>query len=161
MKLLTEVLQMAKEGKLINSSHVGKTLNALSNPVGLKLFILVATASLAGASRTVTSEFLQSQIRTTRKQFYSNMSRLVNDAGLVSRKRGRYVLSNYGKVVFHSLNLISRAAKCFWKLEALDKDELSSSGIPPEQIMELGARLIDDKDIFGIIFESDNEKGKA
>jgi hypothetical protein len=152
---------MVKEGKLISSSHVEKTLNALANPVGLKLFILVATASLAGTSRIVTSEFLHSQIRTTRKQFYSNMSRLVNDAGLVSRKRGHYVLSNYGKVVFHSLNLTSRAAECFWALKALDKDELSSSGIPLEQIMEIGASLIDDKDIFEIIFESDNEKGKA
>ena len=152
---------MAKEGKLINSSHVGKTLNALSNPVSLKLFRLVATASLARTSRTVTSEFLRSQISTTRKQFYSNMSRWVNDTGLISREQGRYVLSNYGKVVFHSLNLTSRAAKYFWKLKALDNDELSSSGIPPEQIMEIGARLIDDKDIFGIIFESDNEKGKA
>jgi hypothetical protein len=100
----------------------------------------------------ITSNFLQSQTQVTKKQYYSNMSRLVNKTGLISGKRGRYVLSNYGKVVFHSLDIINRGSKYFWALKALDEDEFSS-GIPVEQILEISARLIEDKDIQKIVSE--------
>jgi hypothetical protein len=65
----------------------------------------------------------------------------------------RYVLSNYGKVVFHSLSMIERGNKHYWALKALDKDELSARRIPAEQIWEIGSRLIDDKDILKIVCE--------
>jgi hypothetical protein len=37
-------------------------LRALSNPVGLKLFKLIATITLADSSQVITSDFLNSQI---------------------------------------------------------------------------------------------------
>jgi hypothetical protein len=126
---------------------------ALSNPVGLKLFKLIANTNLADSSQVITSEFLYLQTKVTRKQFYSNMSRLVNKTGLILRKSGHYTVSNYGKVVFHSLNIINRGSKCFWTLKALDKDGISSSGIPAEQMLEISARLIEDEDIRRIVFE--------
>jgi hypothetical protein len=70
---------------------------------------------------------------------------------LISRKRGHYTLSNYGKVVYHSLNIINRGSKYFWALKALDIDEFSSAGIPTEQMLEISARLIEDKDIQKIV----------
>lgn len=79
------------------------------------------------------------------------MSRLVNKTGLILKKRGDYTLSNYGKVVFHSLNIINRVSKCFWTLKALANDEISSGGIPVEQILEISARLIEDEDIRRIL----------
>jgi hypothetical protein len=97
----------------------------------------------------ITSDFLNSQTKVTRKQFYSNMSRLVNKTGLIFKKRGDYTLSNYGKVVFHSLNFIK--SKCFWTLKALDNNEISSGGIPVEQMLEISARLIEDEDIRRIL----------
>jgi hypothetical protein len=81
------------------------------------------------------------------------MSRLVNKTGLILRKSGHYTVSNYGKVVFHSLNIINRGSKCFWTLKALDKDGISSGGIPAEQMLEISARLIEDEDIRRIVFE--------
>jgi hypothetical protein len=125
----------------------------LSNPVGLKLFQFIATTSLAGTSMRITSEDLQSQTNVTRKQFYNNISKLVNKTGLVSRKHGRYVLSNYGKVVFHSLNIIDRGSKYFWALKALEKDEFTTGAIPVEQTLEISSRLIADKDILRIVCE--------
>jgi hypothetical protein len=77
----------------------------------------------------------------------------VNKTGLISRKHGCYILSNYGRVVFHSLNIIDRGNKCFWVLKALDNDEFSSNDIPAEQLLEISARLIEDKDIQKIISE--------
>ena len=98
----------------------------------------------------ITSDYLNSQTKVTRKQFYNNMSRLVNKTGLILKKRGDYTLSNYGKVVFHSLNIINKVSKCFWTLKALD-NEVSSGGIPVEQMLEISARLIEEEDIRRIL----------
>jgi hypothetical protein len=119
----------------------------------MKLFELIATAFLADSSQVITSDFLNSQIKMTRKQFYSNMYRLVNKTGLISKKRGHYSLSNYGKVVFHSLNIINRGSEYFWPLKALDNTEMSSAGIPAGQMWEISARLIEDEDIRRIVCE--------
>jgi hypothetical protein len=126
-------------------------IKVLSNPVGLKLFKFIATSTFTDAAIRITSDFLQSQTKVTRKQFYSNMSRLVNETGLISRKHRHYALSNYGKIVFHSLNIINRGSKYFWALEALDNDEFSSAGIPMEQVLEISASLIEDEEIRRII----------
>jgi hypothetical protein len=134
------------------NSREEEVLKVLSNPIGLKMFKLIGTATLTDSSAEITSHFfLRTQV--TRKQFYSNMSRLVNKTGLISRKHGRYVLSNYGKVVFYSLNIINKASKHFWALKALENDEFSASGMPAEQMLEISARLIEDKDIQRIISE--------
>jgi predicted transcriptional regulator len=82
------------------------------------------------------------------------MSRLVNKTGLILKKSGHYTLSNYGKVVFHSLNIINRGSEYFWPLKALDNTEMSSAGIPTEQMLEISARLIEDEDIRTIVFGS-------
>jgi hypothetical protein len=117
------------------------------------MFKLIGTGTLTDSSVETTSGFFLSQTKVTRKQFYSNMSRLVNKTGLISRKHGRYVLSNYGRVVFHSLDIINRGSKYFWALKALEKDEFSAGDIPAEQILEISARLIKDKDIQKIVSE--------
>ena len=130
------------------SSREEDVLRALANPIGLKLFKLIATnATSTDSSQVITSDFLNSQTKVTRKQFYSNMSRLVNKTGLIFKKSGRYTLSNYGKVVFQGLDIINRGSECFWALKALDKNEISSAGIPAEQMLEISARLIEDEDI--------------
>ncbi|CAN5282171.1 hypothetical protein BH18THE2_BH18THE2_36030 [soil metagenome] len=129
-------------------------LRALSNPVDMKLFKLIATNTTStDSSQVITSDLLLTQTKVTRKQFYTNMSRLVNKTGLILRKSGHYTLSNYGKVVFHSFNIINRGNKCFWSLKALDMDGISSSCMPAEQMLEISARLIEDEDIRRIVFE--------
>ena len=115
---------------------------------------------MTDSSLELTSHLFLSQTGVTRKQFYSNMSKLVNKTGLILRKHGRYVLSNYGKVVFHSLDIINRGSKHFWALKALDKDEFSDGDIPAEQVSEIGSRLIKDKDILRIVYETRKVKGQ-
>jgi hypothetical protein len=56
------------------STNEEDVLNALSSPIGLRLFKLIATSSSNDSSLVVGSDFLQSQTKVTRKQFYSNMS---------------------------------------------------------------------------------------
>jgi hypothetical protein len=135
------------------SSREEDVLKALANPIGLKLFKLIAiNTTSTDSSQVITSDFLNSQTKVTRKQFYSNMSRLVNKTGLISKKSGHYTLSNYGKVVLHGLNIINRGSESFWGLKALDNNEMSSAGIPAEQMLEISARLIEDEDIRRIVF---------
>jgi hypothetical protein len=95
-------------------------MKALSNPIGLNLFKLIATTTSSTNDVKIKADFLASQTKSTPKQFYSNMSTLINKTGLISRKSGYYVLTNYGKVVYHCLNIINRGSKCFWGLKALD-----------------------------------------
>jgi hypothetical protein len=133
------------------STREEDVFKALANPVGLRLFKLIATSTSNDSSLAIGSDFLQSQTKVTRKQFYSNMSRLVNRTGLIFKKKGHYTLSNYGKVVFHSLNIINKASTCFWALKALDGDNLASADIPAGQILEISARLIEDADIRMIV----------
>jgi hypothetical protein len=136
------------------SSREEDVFEALSNPVGLKLFKLIANTTSNDGTQVITSDLLLSQTKLTRKQFYSNMSRLVNKTGLILRRSGHYTLSNYGKVVFHSLDIINRGSEYFWSLKALDNTEMSSAGIPAEQMLEISARLIEDEDIRTIVFGS-------
>ena len=141
-------------GGLDISSREKEVLNVLSNPVGLRIFKFIGNATLGDSSAEITSHFFLSQTKVTRKQFYSNMSKLVNTTGLISRKQGHYALTNYGKVVFHSLDILNRGSKRFWALGALDKDALVvGGGMPEEQILEIGSRLIEDKDILRIVCE--------
>jgi ABC-type uncharacterized transport system involved in gliding motility auxiliary subunit len=145
--------RLKERGGLSITSREEEVLKVLSNPVGLRMFKLIGNATLTDSNMEITSHLFLSQTRVTKKQFYSNMSKLVSKTGLISRQHGRYVLSNYGKVVFHSLSMIERGSKHFWALKALDKDELSARRIPSEQIWEIGSRLIEDKDILKIVCE--------
>jgi hypothetical protein len=114
---------------------------------------MIANTASTDSSQVTTSDLLLSQTNVTRKQFYSNMSRLVNKTGLVSRKSGSYTLSNYGKVIFQALKIIIRGSRCFWTLKALDKTGISSRDIPAQQMLEISAKLIEDEDIRRIVFE--------
>jgi hypothetical protein len=145
--------RLKERGGVSITSREEEVLKVLSNPVGLRMFKLIGNATLTDSNMEITSHLFLSQTRVTRKQFYSNMSKLVSKTGLISRQHGRYVLSNYGKVVFRSVSMIERGSKHFWALKALDKDELSARRIPAEQIWEIGSRLIEDKDILKIVCE--------
>ena len=64
-----------------------EVLKVLSNPIGLKIFKIIGSATLTDSSVKMTSRFFLTS-RVTRKQFYSNMFKLVNKTGLISRKNG-------------------------------------------------------------------------
>ena len=106
-------------GRIRRRPREKEVLNVLSNPIGLRIFKFIGNAPLGDSSAGITSHFFLSQTKMTRKQFYSNMSKLVNTTGLISRKQGHYVLTNYGKVVFHSLDILNRRKQAFLGLRKL------------------------------------------
>ena len=65
------------------------------------------------------SETLRTQLKLTKKQYYSRISRLIK-AGLVKRQKGRYFVTAFGKVVYNAQKLVGTAVKSYWKLRAID-----------------------------------------
>jgi len=102
------------------------------------------------ASTASNSDILITELKLTRKQYYSRMSSLTN-AGLVKRQRGRYLLTAFGKVIFSAQqNLetkIESALDNYWKLKAIDSLEMPSR----EENDKVISMLIDNQEIKGIL----------
>jgi len=78
------------------------------------------------------SETLRAQMKLTKKQYYSRISRLIK-AGLVKRQKGRYFVTAFGKVVYNAQKLLGTAVKNYWKLRAIDTLGVANDGIMPKQ----------------------------
>ena len=91
-----------------------KVLRAISDDKSMNLFRLVSQDN-----KGVDSELLKVESRLSRKQFYSRLERLMK-AGLVRRKRGRYSVTFFGKIVHHSQSRIDFALANLWKLKEID-----------------------------------------
>ena len=81
-----------------------------------KTRVICNTIFLAGGSSSVT---LRAELKLTKKQYYSRITRLVK-AGLVKRQKGRYFLTSFGTVIYDAQRLLGNAVKNYWKLKALD-----------------------------------------
>jgi DNA-binding HxlR family transcriptional regulator len=102
------------------------------------------------ASASSNSDILITELKLTRKQYYSRMSSLTN-AGLVKRQRGRYLLTAFGKVIFSAQKSletkIESALNNYWKLKAIDSLEMPSR----EENDKVISMLIDNQEIKGIL----------
>jgi len=96
------------------------------------------------------TEFLITKLKLTRKQYYSSMSRLTN-AGLVKRHKGRYLLTEFGKVIYFAYAdleaLIEKTIDNYWKLKAIDALEISST----EHRNDIICSLVDNQEIRSIL----------
>ena len=64
-------------------------------------------------------EILISRLNLTRKQYYTRISQL-RSAGLITRKRARFVLTSLGRVVYETHKTIGIAIQNRWRLQAID-----------------------------------------
>jgi hypothetical protein len=98
------------------------------------------------ASADSNSDILITELKLTRKQYYSRMSCLIK-AGLVKRRRGRYLLTAFGKVIYSAqMSLeakIESALNNYWKLKAIDSLEMPSR----EENDKVISMLIDNQEI--------------
>ena len=105
-----------------------------------KTRVICNTIFLAGGSSSVT---LRAELKLTKKQYYSRITRLVK-AGLVKRQKGKYYVSAFGKVIFDSHSLLGTAIKNYWKLKAIDYLGVANdSKMPKEQREKIIEGLID------------------
>ena len=94
-------------------------LRAISDDKALAIFNTIALS--AGSTPIAIS-----RLKLTRKQYYSRMSAMI-DAGIITRRSGKYYLTSFGKIVYKTQMLIGRAHQINWKLKALDAIESSSN----------------------------------
>jgi hypothetical protein len=78
------------------------------------------------------------------------MSRLTN-AGLVKRHNGRYLLTEFGKVIYFAYAdleaMIEKTIDNYWKLKAIDALDISSK----EQRNDIICSLVDNQEIRSIL----------
>ena len=91
---------------------IAEVLDAICDDKSLKLFRAIATE---GGN----SEDLSVQLRLSRKEYYSRMSRLMK-TGIVKRKNGKHFLTAFGKVVYEAQKIFTKAVENNWKLKAID-----------------------------------------
>jgi hypothetical protein len=132
----------------VGSISIADTLRALSDDKSLTLFNMVAFT----LSRD--TEAVLKKLGIRRKQYYLRMNRLIN-AGLVTRKSGKYFLTSFGKVVYQFHLLIGQAIENYWKLKAIDslESKISFNDLYPEERKKMIDALIESSSIKNILLE--------
>jgi hypothetical protein len=79
----------------------------------------------------------------------------LTEAGLVKREKGKYLLTEFGKVIYSAhVNLegkIESALNNYWKLKAIDSLEISSR----QERSQVISALIDNQEIKSILMEEE------
>jgi predicted transcriptional regulator len=85
----------------------------------------------------------------TKKQFYSRTAKLIK-TGLVRRVKGHFILTNFGKVVYHAELAIEASVTNYWKLKAIDSIQ-SSGQIQEDEKQKLLKSIINDNTLERIL----------
>ena len=98
-----------------------------------KFLVLFNTIALANGE----SEIQIRKMGLTTKQYYSRISKMIK-VNLIRRKNGRNFMTLLGKIVYEAHMTIGKALNYYWKLQALDSIQSSSTaGLPKEEISKL------------------------
>src|SRR5215469_1739524 len=106
-----------------NSKNTTTVTDVLKTIADDKSLVLFNTIALSNGD----TDICISGLELTRKQYYSRLSALLK-VGLVKRERGKYSLTAFGMIVYHTQELIGMAADQYWKLKAIDSIRASGSG---------------------------------
>lgn len=89
-------------------------LRSIADDKSMALFRMIAQSD-----EGIDSKYLKDKLKLTHKQYYSRLSRM-KKSGLVKKKRGKYTLTTFGKVVNDSQATVDSALTNLLKLEAID-----------------------------------------
>lgn len=130
------------------AKSLAEVMNLISDDKSLLIFKTIFLAS--GDS----SEILRTQLKLTRKQYYSRISRLTK-AGLVKRQKGRYFVTSFGKVIYEAQRLLGSAVKNHWSLKAIDSLEVANDDhVPKEERVEIINLMIGNPQIKEILLST-------
>ena len=132
-----------------DSILVETVFSAISDNKSLSLFNIIGIMSSHASDGQPTGEILISRLNMTRKQYYTRINRLV-DAGMITRKRARFVLTSLGRIVYETHKTIGVAIQNRWKLEAIDllENSLPANRMPTEERQKLINTLLGECEIF-------------
>ena len=129
----------------MKSECLAEFIKLISDDKSLLIFNTIFLAS--GYS----SDILINQLKLTRKQYYSRITRLVK-AGLVKRQKGRYFLTSFGTVIYDAQRLLGNAVKNYWKLKAIDSlGGATDDSIPKEERNKIIDKMINNQQIKEIL----------
>jgi len=117
-----------------------------------KSVIIFNTIFLAGGGSSTT---LRTQLKLTRKQYYSRTSRLIK-AGLVKRQKGGYFLTTFGMVIYHAQRLLAATVKNYWKLKAIDSLGLANNddNMPKQERNKIIGSIMGNQEIKEILLSA-------
>ena len=131
-----------------NSNFLAGVIKLISDDKSLLIFCTIFLAS--GDS----SETIRAELKLTRKQYYSRISRLIR-AGLVKRQKRKYFLTAFGTVIYDSQKLLGTAIKNYWKLKAIDSLGVANdSKMPQEERKRIIEDLIVNRQIKDILLST-------
>jgi hypothetical protein len=136
-------------GRKQNSESLAELIKLISDDKSLLTFKTIFLAS--GDS----SEILRAQLKLTRKQYYTRISRLTK-AGLVKRQKGRYFVTAFGRVIYDAQRLLGSAVKNHWKLKAIDSLKVANHDtLPKEERVKIIELMIGNQQIKKILLSPD------
>jgi predicted transcriptional regulator len=121
-------------------------LNSISDEKSLDLFKNIVM------TKTGDTNILKKNLRLTRKQYYSRMSRMTK-VGLIKRVKGKYILTSLGKVVYEAESMIENALNDYWKLKAIDSILEKENSINTKERNKILDSLIDNQKIKEILLQ--------
>jgi len=131
-----------------NSNFLAGVIKLISDDKSLLIFCTIFLAS--GDS----SETIRAELKLTRKQYYSRISRLIR-AGLVKRQKRKYFLTAFGTVIYDSQKLLGTAIKNYWKLKAIDSlGFVNDSKMPQKERKRIIEDLIVNRQIKDILLST-------
>jgi DNA-binding HxlR family transcriptional regulator len=136
------------EGVSDRAKSLAEVINLISDDKSLLIYKTIFLAS--GDS----SENLRTQLKLTRKQYYSRISRLTK-AGLVKRQKGRYFVTSFGKVIYEAQRLLESAVKNLWSLKAIDSLGVAiDDNVPKEERVKIINLMISNPQIKEILLSA-------
>src|SRR5690242_11547988 len=125
--------------------------NSISDEKSLDLFKNIVM------TKTGDTNILKKNLRLTRKQYYSRMSRMTK-VGLIKRVKGKYFLTSLGKVVYEAESMIENALNDYWKLKAIDsilekENSINTELVPTKERNKILDSLIDNQKIKEILLQ--------
>lgn len=116
-----------------------KVLRAVSDDKSITLF-----KTIARETEGIDAIFLRDQTKFTRKQYYSRIEKM-QKSGLIKKRRGRYFLTSFGKVINETLRIAEKGLENYWKLKAMDSLITSSNLANREERKALDTLLDNDE----------------
>ena len=87
----------------------------------------------------------------SKRQYYNRISDLTK-AGLISRHKGEYGITSFGRIISYLLEVVEKVVRKQWRLQAVDM--LNYSAISKDDHDKIIDVLLDDHEVKALLFKS-------